>query len=176
MGAVAADGFGTLARPNSEAAAEHRRGTLEAISAIGREYVAFAQAEPELFRLMFARAPDGAAAVGASGPRSAGRAPCAGRDEDTGGRDATGEDDPERDERASAGETAYGVLIAEVAAHLERPPGDPAVLRTAMALWTLVHGLSCLLIDGMTDVARIDLDGESMLRAAGGSLLGAFAD
>lgn len=74
------------------------------------------------------------------------------------------------------GGDAYGVLIREVAAHLGREPDDEAVLQTALALWTMVHGLSSLLIDEQLDVARLDIDVEGMLRAGGGKLLEAFVD
>lgn len=69
---------------------------------------------------------------------------------------------------------AYGVLISQVAVRLALPPDDRAVLATAMALWTLVHGLSFLLIDEQLGVTRMDLDVDGMIMATGTRLLGTF--
>lgn len=83
-------------------------------------------------------------------------------------------DKPPPDEESDPGAHAYGVLIAQVATRLGRAPDHRTVLATAMALWTMVHGLSFLLIDEQLGVTRMDLDVDGMVMAAGTRLLGTF--
>ncbi len=55
LDAVAEAGLASLDARFAEAAAPFPSGSIDALSAIGQAYVAFAQAEPAVFRLMFAQ-------------------------------------------------------------------------------------------------------------------------
>ncbi|MEL6419231.1 MAG: TetR/AcrR family transcriptional regulator, partial [Pseudomonadota bacterium] len=46
----------------------------------------------------------------------------------------------------------------EVASFLGIDPFDPEAERRAMMLWSFVHGLSFLLIDGKVEAMELDLD------------------
>lgn len=133
MAAVSLDGKERMAESFVAAAAPFPTGSLDAISAIGRAYVAFAMAQPGLFRLMFAAQDDSA-------------------------------------ESHAAGERCYGVLLTHLAARLGGAPDDPAIQRTALPLWTVVHGASFLTLEGMIDPTEHDIDG--MIRDVTARLLG----
>lgn len=63
------------------------------------------------------------------------------------------------------GRACYAVLLTEVARFLGRDSiDDAAVRRTGFSLWTVVHGMSFLLIDGKVDVAAIPMDIGAMIR------------
>ncbi|HEX4869120.1 MAG TPA: TetR/AcrR family transcriptional regulator [Moraxellaceae bacterium] len=105
--------------------------------AAGRAYVAFAEAHPALFRLMFGRF-------------SA---------------------DRHGDELAAAGELAYEGLRHGVAAALGRPVADPEVDVAVLRAWSLVHGLSHLVLDGqlarrLGNAAAVQACIEAVLRQA----------
>lgn len=111
--AMAAEGFRRFAADQAAALAgesDPARGFLAA----GRAYVAFAERQPALFRLMFGRF-------------AAGR----------------GEGD-----MSQAGELAYQGLRHGVAAMLGRSVDDAGVDVAALQAWSLVHGLSHLVLDG----------------------------
>jgi len=56
-----------------------------------------------------------------------------------------------------AGHGAYDILIDAVANHTDLPPDDPAVLRRAVRVWSLVHGYAMLLLDDrLPDAAQSD--------------------
>lgn len=111
--ALAANGFRRFGAAQAQAlvAADH---PLRGFLAAGHAYVAFARAQPGLFRLMFGRF-------------SIGRA---------------------EGEMAQAGELAFQGLRHAVAAALAKPVGDAVVDVAALHAWSLVHGLSVLVLDG----------------------------
>ncbi len=51
-----------------------------------------------------------------------------------------------------------------------KAPDDPAIQRTALPLWTVVHGASFLTLEGMIDPTEHDIDG--MIRDVTARLLG----
>lgn len=71
------------------------------------------------------------------------------------GRFAASNPDPEL--RAAA-QLSYEGMRFSVAAILRRPVADAEVLATAMRAWSLVHGLSQLIIDGQMDAHALDID------------------
>ncbi len=71
------------------------------------------------------------------------------------GRFAAGNPDPEL--RAAA-QLSYEGMRFSVAAILGRPVADAEVLATGMRAWSLVHGLSQLIIDGQMDAHELDID------------------
>lgn len=111
--ALAADGFRRFGAAQLQAAAAAGH-PLCGFLAAGHAYIAFARAQPALFRLMFGRF-------------SAGRG---------------------EGEMAQAGELAYQGLRHAVAAALALAVDDPVVEVAALHAWSLVHGLSLLVLDG----------------------------
>lgn len=73
MAAVSLDGKERLAEAFARAAAPHPPGSLAAIAAMGQAYVAFAVAQPGLFRLMFAAHDGEDEALQAAGERCFGQ-------------------------------------------------------------------------------------------------------
>lgn len=61
-------------------------------------------------------------------------------------------------ELRDAAQLAYQGLRFSVAAVLQRPVEDRQVLLTAMRAWSMVHGLSQLIIDGQLDAHTQDVD------------------
>ncbi|MEM9708641.1 MAG: TetR/AcrR family transcriptional regulator [Pseudomonadota bacterium] len=116
--AVAHEGFGEMTAAFSSAVAAHQPGTSEALVAVGTAYVEFAEANPGLFKLMFA-----------------------------------GEHKTEALEEA--GHQCYGVVLGQIAQHLGKTEVDDEVMRIGFPLWTFVHGLSFLRIDGKADFAKM---------------------
>lgn len=96
-------------------------GTAAAVARIGAAYVAFAEANPEVFRMMFAF------------------------------KDKT-------DAMMEAGMACYGVLLDQVRRCMGRAEVDAAVMARAFPLWTFVHGLSFLRIDGKATEDKMSAD------------------
>jgi AcrR family transcriptional regulator len=70
------------------------------------------------------------------------------------------------EELKSAGRCAYSVVLKEVARYLGEEEITEEVIRAAFPLWTHVHGLSFLAIDGKLDVTNFPVDiNESVLLA-----------
>jgi AcrR family transcriptional regulator len=113
LGAIATQGFGELAQVLDAAAVD--AGTQN-LAALGRAYVRFALAQPQLFRLMF--------------------------DAQTGACE-----DPALREAA---ESTYQRLADAAAGAGQSGTEGPL---TAISAWSLVHGLSLLLLDGQ--LARV---------------------
>lgn len=63
----------------------------------------------------------------------------------------------------ASGKAMFGLLQHEVATFLGIDPLDPEAERRAMMLWSFVHGLSFLLIDGKVEAMELDLDLPQML-------------
>jgi AcrR family transcriptional regulator len=131
VAAIAEEGFRLLtAAMRAELATCAREGVLARVRAAGQGYVAFAVAHPAHLRTIFGEA---------SWPESG-----------KGGG-------PETDAVRAAGQEAYGVLRALVVEGLDTKrlrAGDADQI--ALAAWSLVHGLSRLLVDGQLGPVRTD--------------------
>lgn len=75
------------------------------------------------------------------------------------------------EELKEVGRGSYGVLLREVARYLGEPDVNEAVLRASFPLWTQVHGLSFLAIDGKLDVTDFPVDIEDSILIATERLL-----
>ncbi|MEO0752776.1 MAG: TetR/AcrR family transcriptional regulator [Pseudomonadota bacterium] len=62
------------------------------------------------------------------------------------------------------GKRNYGILLSQVAAFQGKTEIDEQVLDRAFALWTMVHGLSFLLIDEKITAMDLQLNIETMIR------------
>lgn len=119
LSALAAEGFRRFSAAqqaaqqavNQQASAD---ATMTGSMATGRAYIAFAQAHPALFRLMF-------------------------------GHLFSEQRDPDL---LAASMSAFEELVSASAQDMRVDPGDDRALVTAIARWSLVHGLSHLLLDG----------------------------
>ncbi|MEL7461126.1 MAG: TetR/AcrR family transcriptional regulator [Pseudomonadota bacterium] len=132
--AVAMEGFGEMAEASIAAVSKHPPGSDEAISAMGVVYVEYADANPGVFKMMFAG-------------------------------------DHQTDDLEEAGHGCYGVVLHQVAARMGKTEIDDAVMRTAFPLWTFVHGLAFLRIDGKAEFAKVDTDLEDLVAMATRQLL-----
>lgn len=105
------------------------RRNCDRIVALGRVYVAFARAEPQIFRLIFGRRfdvkPD--------------------------------------DALPGLGVRPLGLVESEVAAVRGQTEIDADIRHRAFTLWTMVHGLSFLLIDQKVSIAEMGLDLDAFL-------------
>ena len=111
LDAVALEGMEALRETCAAAVADLPPGSVAAVAAIGRAYVAFAAAHPAVFRMMFA---------------------------------AHGESEALKE----AGWRAYSVLLEQVAGWMAARGIAGPVEEAAFPLWTFVHGLAFLQIDG----------------------------
>jgi len=75
-------------------------------------------------------------------------------------------DAPETVALKEAGRASYSVLLREVAEYLGCAGVDEAVIRTAFPLWTFVHGLSFLAIDGKLNVTDFPVDIDDAIHLA----------
>nr|WP_280115487.1 TetR/AcrR family transcriptional regulator [Roseibium hamelinense] len=75
------------------------------------------------------------------------------------------------EELRSVGRQSYGVLLNEVALYLGESEINDLVNRTSFPLWTHVHGLSFLVIDGKLDVNNFPVDIDEAILFATKSLL-----
>ncbi|MBO6754851.1 MAG: TetR/AcrR family transcriptional regulator [Roseibium sp.] len=78
---------------------------------------------------------------------------------------------PENAQMREVGRACYGILLGEVAKFLGKTEVDEAVVGRAFPLWTFVHGLSFLAIDGKLDVHEFPVDINESIRIATGRLL-----
>jgi AcrR family transcriptional regulator len=117
LSAVAAEGFRLFSAAQNEAMSEDNASSG---IASGLRYVQFAQAHPNLFRLMFS--------LCAPGP--------------------TQEKHPHDEEFQTSARHAFEQLLRNSAAPNTRNVFDEATLFKALARWSLVHGLSHLLLEG----------------------------
>lgn len=123
LGALAAEGFRRFAAQQA-AAAQTAPSIREMQSATAKAYVAFAQAHPALFRLMF------------------GRFLYASSSEDL----------------KAAAASAFQLLLQASAQQAGVAPDSEQAMMTAIANWSMVHGLSHLLLDGQLNVFNFGLD------------------
>lgn len=148
--AVAVAGFHDLRDEARAAGAKHANGSIDAVSAIGKAYVAFACREPNLFRLMFGQsAKDTEHARHAT---SLVENACKGVTVN-----------PDNNACETAGRECYEVLLEQLVVTLECQSIDEAVVRAAFPLWTFVHGLSFLVIDGNLSVNQMPIDIERQI-------------
>ncbi|MDJ1007836.1 MAG: TetR/AcrR family transcriptional regulator [Paracoccaceae bacterium] len=119
--AVALEGFGEMTASFETALAGHEPGSNDAITAVGTAYVDYAEANPGLFRMMFAG-------------------------------------DHQSDALEEAGHGCYAVVLGQVARRMGRAEVDDAVMQAAFPLWTFVHGLAFLRIDGKAEFAKMQTE------------------
>lgn len=70
-----------------------------------------------------------------------------------------------------AGHCCYDVVLQQIARRYGRPEVDETVKRAAFPIWTFVHGLAFLLIDGKTDFAGVEAEVEPLVALAARRLL-----
>ena len=109
------------------------------IAAIGKAYVAFAAANPGLFRVMFGMK-----------------------------RELS---DPSDDDYGQEAKACFQVVIADVAEASGLEPGTEPAMRLAIMLWTFVHGVATLLIDGDYEVTEVPVNTDALIEAAARGLL-----
>lgn len=81
------------------------------------------------------------------------------------------EEDSVPDSLRNTAMAAYGVLLHQVAAHFALDEEAIKVREKALYLWTFVHGLSFLLIDGKLGITDMSVDIAAMIRSCTEKLL-----
>lgn len=76
---------------------------------------------------------------------------------------AMAKDHGKNEEMICEGERAFGILLAEVAALMGRNDLDDEVLRRGFSLWTFVHGIAFLRIDGKFEAMNLDIDVDALI-------------
>ncbi|SFI37975.1 TetR/AcrR family transcriptional regulator [Albimonas pacifica] len=109
------------------------------VAEIGKAYVAFAAANPGLFRVMFGMK-----------------------------RELISPSDEDYGLEAKA---CFQVVIGDVAEASGLEPGSEPAMRLAIMLWTFVHGVSTLLIDGDYEVTEVPVNTDALVEAAARGLL-----
>ena len=71
----------------------------------------------------------------------------------------------------SQGEGTFGLVCQEVADFLRHDEVGPEAVRRAFLLWSFVHGLSFLMIDGKIEMMGLDIDKDSYLAEIGARVL-----
>ncbi|MEM6637328.1 MAG: TetR/AcrR family transcriptional regulator [Pseudomonadota bacterium] len=135
MREVCLQGMNRMAEQFLETLKNFQPGTIEALTAIGLNYISFAEREPQVFRMMFAA------------------------------------DEGEGEEIRDQGLNCYGIVLGQVAQRMGRTEIDIEVERATFPLWTFVHGLAFLRIDGKMDATKTDLDVASIIENATRRLL-----
>ncbi|MEO0387447.1 MAG: TetR/AcrR family transcriptional regulator [Pseudomonadota bacterium] len=128
--AVAMDGMERQRMQMEAVVAQHPRGTIDSIAALGELYIQFAQREEGVFRLAFGLT----------------------------------RDHEDRADMTECGQRCFGVVVEEVRRYLNRPAPDGPVMERAFSLWTLVHGMSFLMIDQKLGVMTTPLDIPTLVR------------
>lgn len=77
------------------------------------------------------------------------------------GMSGRGEHKPEIME---AGMNCYGVLLRQIAARLPKGTDEEAIKARGLPLWTFVHGLSYLMLEGKIDSMGLDVELEGYIR------------
>lgn len=116
--AVAMEGFAEMAADAQKAVSQHPPGSDAAITAMGVSYVEFAEANPGMFKMMFAG-------------------------------------DHKTETLEEAGHVCYGIVLGQIAARLGKSEIDEEVMQTTFPLWTFVHGLAFLRIEGKAEFAKV---------------------
>lgn len=76
-------------------------------------------------------------------------------------------------ETEAAGLACYGCLLRQIAARLSCDVETPEVLTAAFPLWSFVHGLSFLRVDGKAEIAKVGQPLPVLIEDATRRLLGA---
>lgn len=134
LAAVILEGMTEMTTALHAAATPFAHGSVEGIIASGVAYVAFAEAHPGVFRVMFS-------------------------------------EDYKRDDLEEAGQECYAGLLLQVAAYLGKAEVDEDVLKASFPLWTFVHGMSFLRIDGKAEFAKMQTPVEDLVADATRRLL-----
>lgn len=134
LAAVILEGMTEMTERLHAAASPFPHGSVEGIIASGVAYVAFAEAHPGVFRMMFS-------------------------------------EDYKRDDLEEAGQSCYAGLLLQVAAYLGKSEVDEDVLKASFPLWTFVHGMSFLRIDGKAEFAKMQTPVEDLVADATRRLL-----
>ncbi len=138
--AVCMRAFDALADATGSAKSQFPAGSIESILAGGRAYLAFAQADPARFRLMFGRQPD----------------------------------IKSRPLVEATGVACFQNLLDSVSAFLaERGQAEANPMPLALRLWSLVHGVASLAIDGPMEIMAPDKDPAEIIDEAGRAILAA---
>ncbi len=138
--AVCMRGFDALAEATGSAKNRFPMGSIDSIIAGGQAYLAFAQGDPERFRLMFGRKPD----------------------------------IKSRPLVEATGVACFQNLLESVSAFLAGRGRDEAnPMPLALRLWSLVHGVSSLAIDGPMEIMAPDKDPAEIIDEAGRAILAA---
>ena len=132
--AVALEGFAEMTAAFQKELVSVPHGTADAVAAIGAAYVRFAEANPEVFRMMFAFKDKNA-------------------------------------QMEADGMGCYAILLDQVMKYMGKPEVDDAVMRAGFPLWTFVHGLSFLTIDGKCEPSKVQASIEDLVGEAAHKLL-----
>ena len=152
--AVAVAGFHDLRDEMKAAGEQLDNGSVAAVSAIGKAYVAFACHEPNLFRLMFGKSD------ASESSKSKGKL------HDNQQSISASSEHHTLSTCELAGRECYAVLLDQLAATLKQDSLHESVIKAAFPLWTFVHGLSFLLIDGNLSVNQMPIDTDLQIEQA----------
>lgn len=132
--AVAMEGFKEMSEAAQIAVDQYPPGSDAAIAAMGVSYVEYAEANPGMFKMMFAG-------------------------------------DHKTDTLEEAGHACYGIVLGQVAARLGKSDIDDEVMQTTFPLWTFVHGLAFLRIEGKADFAKVQTSVKDLVEMATSQLM-----
>ncbi len=149
LNAVAIAGFHDLRDKARTAGSQYSSGSVDAVSAIGQAYVAFAACEPNLFRLMFGQNTSDTDSQAGN---------CDGLQHTHIDRKSVDCANTRMTDCEKAGRECYEVLLEQLVVTLNRESIDEAVVKAAFPLWTFVHGLSFLVIDGNLSVNQMPIN------------------
>lgn len=79
--------------------------------------------------------------------------------------------DPSDEDYGLEAQECFGVVIHDVAEAAALPPASEAAMSLAIMLWTFVHGVATLLIDGDYEVTKTPVNTDAMIDAAARGLL-----
>lgn len=71
----------------------------------------------------------------------------------------------------ASGQVCYAFVLGQMAARMKKPDVDDEVFQSAFPLWTFVHGLAFLRIDGKAEFAKARTDVREMVTMATARLL-----
>lgn len=155
--AVAIAGFHDLRDEARAAGKSYVKGSAKAVSAVGKAYVVFACKEPNLFRLMFSHNAVECSQQLSNNHLSNNQLIASGNKTIVDAKNCANSSGIVSD-RMAAGRECYEVLLEQLVITLKREVIDEEVLKAAFPLWTFVHGLSFLAIDGNLAVNQLPID------------------
>ncbi len=80
------------------------------------------------------------------------------------------------DAMVESGKACFGVVVREVTRYLGKPGVDEEAMERAFSLWTMVHGMSFLLIDEKLDAMGMTFDLPALIRENTARILGPKPD